>query len=67
MASLPIINPDILSSLHNHLGEEIRVCSNQLAGHAGLGGVDQAVLAKIINLEKKMVRMEMKIIKLLTL
>ena len=57
MSSLPIIDPDILSSLYNHLGEEPRVSSNQLAGHAGLGVVDQAVLAKIINLGKKTVRM----------
>ena len=56
MSSLPIIDLDILSSLNNHLGEELRVSSNELAGHAGLGSVDQAVLAKIINLGKKMVR-----------
>ena len=56
MSSLPIIDLNILSSLNNHLGEELRVSSNQLAGHAGLGSVDETVLAKIINLGKKMVR-----------
>ena len=49
---------DSLCSVDDHLGEELGVGPDQLAGHAGLGGVDQAVLAKIINLGERIVKRE---------
>ena len=41
---------DCLGCLDAHLWEELWVCSDELAGHAGLGRVHQAVLAQLINL-----------------
>ena len=44
-----------MSSLNNHLGEELRICPNQLAGHEGLCSVDQTIINKIVNLREQIV------------
>ena len=37
--------------VHHHLGEEVVIGADQLAGHAGLGAVDETLLAEIVDLE----------------
>ena len=41
---------DGLGCVYNHLGKELIVGANELARHAGFGAIDQALLAKIIDL-----------------
>ena len=53
LVPLYISNLDGVSSVDHHLGEELGVGPNELAGHAGLGRIDETLLANIVNLSDK--------------
>ena len=50
VSSLPVVGLDKICSVNTHVGEEVRVCRDDFAGHAGFGWIYNAIFAQVIDI-----------------